>query len=569
MTSTFFGLDLALRALKTQQRAIDVTNHNIANAATPGYSRQALSLAATMPYTLPAFNRDGLPGQLGTGVVPGPITRARDVFVDFQYRREVAVRDEARTRNTYLGQLEAIFNEPSDAGLNAALDDFWNAWQTVANNPTDTSARTVLLEEAEVVASTFQGLSRQVSDLERDAEIEIGRTVDRINVIAAEIARYNVQIAQVQGIGDNPNDLRDQRDRLLDELAGYVSITYTENALGAVNVFVGDHALVDVRGAHALVAGDPTRGEALLSWADDGQAVQAEGGSLGALVDLHETTLPAYRASLDALAARLIQSVNGLHVTGYGLDGTHGVPFFSGADAATIQVSSAVSGRPDAIAVSATPDAPGNNATALAIANLRSVRTALAPIGLQPGAAVPGTGVFYSYVDVSGVAPGTNFQLTSDGVGNLTLTRADGVSQTLAVADLTAPGTQELFFDQLGVRITLTGGGGAGDTGAAIASGLVGPLSTMPGPATIGEQYGSLVSQLGAEAAGSADLTANQELLVQQLEDQRQAFSSVSLDEETANLLKYQHAYEAAAQVLATVDRMLGTLIETMGRVGR
>ena len=110
---------------------------------------------------------------------------------------------------------------------------------------------------------------------------------------------------------------------------------------------------------------------------------------------------------------------------------------------------------------------------------------------------------------------------------------------------------------------------GASSSASGAASGLVGPLSTMPGPATIGEQYGSLVSQLGAEAAGSADLTANQELLVQQLEDQRQAFSSVSLDEETANLLKYQHAYEAAAQVLATVDRMLGTLIETMGRVGR
>src|SRR5689334_1973352 len=129
MSSAFFGLDMALRALNAQQLALDTTNHNVANANTDGFSRQTVIMQTTDPYTLPGMNRAQIAGQVGTGVIAAGITRARDVFADVQYRTELGGEKQAQAQSDGLQQIEAILNEPSSTGLADQLSKFFDAWQ--------------------------------------------------------------------------------------------------------------------------------------------------------------------------------------------------------------------------------------------------------------------------------------------------------------------------------------------------------------------------------------------------------------------------------------------------------
>jgi flagellar hook-associated protein 1 FlgK len=137
----FRALETAFRGLMAQQRAVDTANHNIANANTPGFARQRVSLVPSMPYTVPAFNRSGLAGQVGTGVLVASITRVRESVFDLQYRVQSQALGEASTLVDAYAQIEAVFNEPTEAGLGTLLDRFWRAWQAVGNQPEDLAAR--------------------------------------------------------------------------------------------------------------------------------------------------------------------------------------------------------------------------------------------------------------------------------------------------------------------------------------------------------------------------------------------------------------------------------------------
>lgn len=372
MTSAFFGLELALRALQTQQVALDVTNHNVANANTPGFSRQSAVLATTTPYTLPGFNRAPGAGQLGTGVWAAAIERARDGFLDIQYRAEVSTQRQAEVARDALEEVQVVLHEPSDTGISALLGSFFGAWQALASDPSDSATRNVVVQQASALAAGFNRATQQLSTIQQRLNDEVALTATEINSLTSQLTALNRQIVQVESLGQRANDLRDQRDLLLDRLAELVPVATVENSNGSVDVTLGGHALVTGTTADTLTA-TPTGPGGLweVRFASDSVVVSATSGRLKGLLDVRDGNIPSYRASLDTLANTLITAVNGLHTTGYGLDGVTGRPFFAGTDAATIAVDPTISADPRRVAAADAPNEASNNAVALALAQLR------------------------------------------------------------------------------------------------------------------------------------------------------------------------------------------------------
>ena len=252
MTSPFFGLDIATRALRTQQTLVDISNQNIANANTPGFSRQEAVVKETVPYPIPVFRQSGQAGQLGTGVEVLEVNRVRDNFVDYQYRNQVGQQRRWDAQSNTLKQIEAVVNEPSTSGICSLMTKYWQAWQEVANSPSDISVRANLLEQGKALSDGFQSTVQAFQQQQRDVDQQIKLSVDDINNYSQQIANLNAQISQVETGGMKANDLRDQRDLLVDKLSQLVKVTTVESSEGSLSVYVGGHQLVDRDTVHPV-----------------------------------------------------------------------------------------------------------------------------------------------------------------------------------------------------------------------------------------------------------------------------------------------------------------------------
>ena len=353
--STFMGLETTLRGILAQQLALDVTGHNIANANTVGYSRQRASLVATDPYTVPGVTRPPQAGQLGTGVDVDQYERVRDAFVDIQLRAQTMLKGANQATQDGLQQVEQAFNEPSDSGLNSLLSKYWSAWQDVSNSPENLATRQALAAAASSLAGGFNQVSQQLSTLQTQTATNVTYTINDVNSIGTQIAALNDAIAKSTVTGDHPNDLLDQRDLLIDKLSELGNVALANGANGAVDVSIGGAALV-------TGATSATLAEASLT--------SLTSGKLSALVRLRDTTIPGYQTQLNTIASTLISQTNTAHAAGFDLSGTAGGTFFTGTDAATIGVNSALVTNPALIAASGNGQ-PGNAAAALAINTLR------------------------------------------------------------------------------------------------------------------------------------------------------------------------------------------------------
>jgi flagellar hook-associated protein 1 FlgK len=320
--SSFMGLQTSLRGLLAQQEAMDTTGHNVANANTPGYSRQEAVLAPTQPFVVPANSvLTGAGAQLGTGVDVTTIRRIRDAFLDIQYRAQSTSLGDATARSNSLDQVELAFAEPGSDGLASQLSKFWDAWSDVANAPEDAGARAALVSSAQTLATSFQTLSSQLTTVAQQAQDEYDAITGPTGDVASwakELAGLNTSIRDAVVRGQQPNDLMDRRDQLIDQLSSLAQVSVTDTGNSALKVDFGGVTLVD-----------PTT-PAGYSWP---QTLTTPGGKLGALLDLASPAgAPlSFRSELDAVASDLVTSVNALHTA---------TPFFdpAGTTAATISV---------------------------------------------------------------------------------------------------------------------------------------------------------------------------------------------------------------------------------------
>jgi flagellar hook-associated protein 1 len=579
VSSPFFGLDIGVSGLNAAQAQLDTAAHNVANANTPGYSRQRVTLVEAPPYTYPAFNRSGLPGQIGSGVSVAAVTRVRDLFLDRQVQAQTALQGEWDTRSQQLAKIESIFPEPSDSGLGSVISKYWSAWQDVAADPTSTAARSALTEQAQSLAMELNRDSSQLSMVANGINIQVSQQVSTVNDLASQIAALNGQIQRVTITGENPNDLLDQREQLLEQVSNLVPTTEQTQPDGTMTVLVGGVDLVSGIYTRQMTAQKDSSGNVTPAWSD-GSAVALPSGQLKALVESRDVDLAGYQSQLNSLAQGIADSTNALHERGVDANGNPGQAIFTyypGNAAMTLAVNPAIAANPQLIAAAASPNLPGDATVAGLIADLQNARSYSAGVA---GTDVVGgmdlttnTTARLSTVDVGSAAAQT---YTFSGSGNsLTLTGADGSTQTLTVGDIAAGSTQVLNFDRLGIKLTVST-----DTSPKAGADLVSDLTaaghntvvaaSLYSPSqTTSDFYAGLVGKIGAAASQATEMSANQQLVVNQLTNQVQQTSGVSLDEEATNMIQFQHAYQAAARVITTMDEVLNTLINGTGLVGR
>jgi flagellar hook-associated protein 1 FlgK len=362
MSSAFSGLNTAFTALTAQRRGLDVAAQNIANANTEGYSRQRVDFQALGGTSQPAMYSvsDGL----GGGVGVGDVTRLRDAFLD---ARAIVEHGE----NTYLaseaeahGEIEAVFSEPGDTGLQAQLADVWSAFHDVANNPADLSARNALLQSAKSAATTFNLDFHTLASLWAAKHDQLSALAADVNATAGRVAELNTAIVRARQSGQPANDLSDQRGQLVMHLAELTGATAAERDDGSVTVTIGGSTLVggpDVRRVKVVGAPDLTTqagNPAGLHWTDTDTAVAVPNGQIASVIGTLGATIPKYAAALDNVAATLAGMVNTQHAAGYDLNGNAGGPFFSGTTAAAITVAIT---DPKAVAAASTPSTSGGN----------------------------------------------------------------------------------------------------------------------------------------------------------------------------------------------------------------
>ena len=372
--STFFGLQTSLRGLLAHQRSLDVTGNNVANASTVGYSRQEAVLGTSLPLTIPAGARlDGAGAQLGAGVEVAEYRRIRDTFLDVQFRAQNSVLGDANAKARSLEGVELALAEPGENGLSAQLNKFWSAWANVANDGSSVPARQALVEQAKTVASSFAELDTQLATIADQASSELQSLIaydpatgqyGQIGAIARELAQVGAAIRDAIQTRQEPLDLLDHRDLLLDKLSEYGTVSTVDLGDGGIRVMFGGSGapLVD----DGIVDDVATAGDERVTWSSDPADLVAPGGRLGALKALSDNpgVISSYRGEIAAIAEGLATAVNAIHS-----DRPGGIDFFAfdaaqGARGLTVAVTSATmdTGR---------TDAAGSNDLALEIAALR------------------------------------------------------------------------------------------------------------------------------------------------------------------------------------------------------
>ncbi|HAA89837.1 MAG TPA: flagellar hook-associated protein FlgK, partial [Peptococcaceae bacterium] len=262
MRSTFFGIELAKRGLQAQQRALDVTGHNVANANTPGFTRQEAVLATETPYPVPGLNMPWGAKQIGTGVEVAEIRRLRDSFIDLQVRHENKALGYWEARENALEKIEVILNEPSDSGLRSVLEAFWQSLEELSKNPESLAVRSVVRQRGLALTETFNHLDCQLRELQDDLDNSVRVKVNEVNSLGRQIADLNQQILKIEVTGARANDLRDRRDVLLDQLARIINIQAYEDDKGLAQVIIGGRPLVQGVHFYGLVAREDPASEA-------------------------------------------------------------------------------------------------------------------------------------------------------------------------------------------------------------------------------------------------------------------------------------------------------------------
>jgi flagellar hook-associated protein 1 FlgK len=628
MTSTFMGLEIGKRGIQVHQQALATTGHNMSNINTPGYSRQRVEFSPFEPIYLPGLNRAETPGQIGQGTVVERIERIRDQLLDRRIIAQASEEGYWSVRDRYISEMEQLHLVPGMNSVKSKMDNFWDAWQELSQHAADTEFRTAVLERGKTlidgIKNHFNGLRR----LQTQVDDDIQMTVFRVNDLTRQIAGLNGEIQRVKAQGDNPNDLMDRRDFLVDELSSIIDVTVVQQDPDEFMVHTSGHILVQgqIGRQFDLRKDIDTEGFAHIYWNDTRNEMVFTKGRLGALMEMRDVTIEFEIQNLDNMTMNFADLVNEIHRAAYGANGTTGNNFFSeypfvanvngNYDRAGNGVFDSsyiyrINGQ-NTLDPNAQPGFEGvitlsasdrqvqvqyystdtvtdiisriNNSGAEIVARLnREGKLSLkgTPADLVNGQRVNPDFVIRHVEDSGHFLTGyAGLLLEAGPEGAFTWDRADAVTslrggaEDYAVAPIAHPSgwvevNPALLKDPTSVAAGFgyngrTANPGNGDAAAAIASIRNNPV--MVGRlATFDDYFADAVGRIGLLGEQSKTALETQNTFMKDLIERRQSISGVNMDEELANMVRYQHGYNAAARFITTVNSMLDTLINRMG----
>lgn len=618
----------ALSALVSYQRALATTSHNIANADTEGYSRQTVSFATRIPQQVGELS-------IGSGVTISNISRAYDSFATSQLRTVNAAYSQLDTYYQFSAQLDNTFSD-AEFGISAALSNFYDSIQTVADDPGSMSARRLFLAEAQGLSDRFASMSNYLEDMQQQANTQIKSTVSEINSLTTRIADINNLIVESQGqFGGAPSDLLDDRDQALLQLNRLVSVSSVEQDDGSLSVFIGN-------GQALVLSNDSVPVKTVRSPLDAGRLEVAldingqssvitnslRGGQLGGVLSFRDGLLAETENELGRIALAISSSINTQNQAGIDLYGDRGQAVFntpqpsvvnSTANSGSASVSAsfddlgAVSGDNlimrfngsnwqffGAINNTAvTPDSGSGTAVDPFVIDGVAISVSGSPTAgdeflVRPSADAAGA-LRVEMTDPARVAAAaatrSQSQPSNTGTGQISQTEIidssnPNLTDTAAISFLDANtyqinGSGSFAYtageaiEINGNRVVISGNPDAGDQFSIIANtGASGDnrnaLSMAAteankllnsGTVSVQEATSALTGSIGVSTRSADVSRQSQANLLAQAEARQQSVSGVNLDEEAANLLKYQQAYQAAAQATSVAKELFQTLM--------
>lgn len=321
MSSTFRGLGIGISAIFANQRALDVTGHNISNVNTPGYTRQMISNAYSF-YQKVGYSGNRQVMQIGYGVDVQEIRQYRDEFLDKKYKKESTQLGYWESRLSSLEEIETLFSDNSEEGLQTVMNNFWNSWEQLSKPTGGLVARALVKENAIAFVETVKNMDTLMVNFRKSKDKEIIESVDRINSIAERIAALNLEITKIEAHGVTANDLRDERNYLIEELTKKTKIQVIEG--NTINISLEGRMLVEgSRYEQITTVPDPdNNGFVQLVWSGDNSKLEISGGGLMALFEARDVLINGFRNKLNEFVKGVATEVNAIHLTGYGVGDT-------------------------------------------------------------------------------------------------------------------------------------------------------------------------------------------------------------------------------------------------------
>lgn len=561
MSGLFATFNTLRRAMSAQQGAINTTSHNISNANTEGYSRQIVTFETSVPEGMPSLNSSSGPGLIGTGVEISEITRARDEFLDNQIRNENSTSGKFTAREEYLSEVETIFMEPSDNGLSTTLGKMWDAWQTLSGNPESSTARTNVREASQTLADQITHTYQQLKGLQVHSGDLIKENAVDFNYTVSQIEDLNRQIIAVTNAGDHPNDLLDRQDVLIDKLSGMLKIKVDRDKLGYATISTVDSetnetiyitgknkqnllyidsisddgssmTYYDMDGIQKTVTTAQTGvnysslKSAKLMWGTgDGSTIvvkkaAVESGCIEGYASVYNE-IDTYKDQLNAMAKAIAYAVNTVHNDGH-LPGDADydyVPFFTTQDGTGEDNISAENIRVNAVFTT----------------DLSKIKT---------------NGIKERTVNADGTVTSVEYPATN---GDRALAIARLRDSRININEFLSGSTPVKTRADNSITVNYNN---VKNTGAATMR-----LTDESNGTTIEGYFNDIIARLGSSSSQASGMVTSQQALLNQLQTRKESISGVSMDEEIANLIQYQRAYQAAARALSMMDELLNTVV--------
>ncbi|WP_276751739.1 flagellar hook-associated protein FlgK [Treponema succinifaciens] len=622
MANSFAGIEIGKRSLMAHSTQIQTAGHNISNADTEGYSRQRVIVKSFEPIYRPDLERAMVPGQIGQGCDVESINRIKDELLESRIVEQKNVESYWETRDKYYSMIESVYNEPNDVSVRTNMDKFWQGWQELSTYPESDAARLAVVVRGQTLTNSIQQQYKSLRGIGDQINGDIEAVVKQVNDLSRQIASVNGEIVRSKGLGDNPNDLMDRRDLLVEKLSSLINVTVTQKDPDEFMVHTDGQIIVQGSLARQIetVGQLDNNGYGKLMWSDTKLDAEFHGGTLGALVELRDKDIRTEIQSLNTMALNFADLVNDVHRNAIGKNNTTGLDFFvqhdfvenvngnydrngdgvedtsyifrmTGTNALKMQEQIGLSGTMTINGASGNIDVAyfstdtvedvinrinDSNGEVKAYLDRNSclVLKATSSKGMEnPDFVirhVEDSGMFLT--GYSGILQGSGADNAYD------FNRANAVDVLAGAQFAVSPVLNPSAYIEVNGLIqndvssvaaafkNSQGFAEPSDGRAAVEMAAIRNTKIMIGSQrTFDDYFADTITNVGLKGEQAQNQLATQNKIMGDLRDLRDSISGVNIDEELADIIKFQHGYNVAAKFISVQDELLDTLINRLG----